>query len=293
MQTAGTGSAGGYSVPVELMNEIDKAMKAFGPMYDSDICRVISTPSGHSITLPTVDDTAKIAAAHIEGAAVTDDGGEDVTMGKKQLDAYAFDTEWIRWSYELDADSVFNFESLLGELLGERMGRTANAKLTTGSGSSDVNGIVTASSLGKTLAATNAITSDEILDFVHSVDPAYRASPGTRAMFNDATLLAMQKLKDGQGNYLITEAPDGTGRFRVGAVSVPYSINQAMDSLAAAKKVMVFGDFKKYFVRKVGRPVLFTARERFAPDLGILGLIRLDGELSNSAAIKHMITAAS
>ena len=47
--------------------------------------------------------------------------------------------------------------------------------------------------------------------------------------------------------------------------------------LAAAKKVMLFGDFGKYYVRKVGGPVIGVMRERFWPALGIAGLIRTEG----------------
>jgi len=292
-QTGGTTTAGGFTVPTTLADFIVRSMLAWGPMYDEDICTEIKTASGNSMKIPTVNDTTVTAEAHTEGAALTDDGGKDVTFGQKALDAYAFDTEFVRWSWELDMDSIFSMEQLLGSLLGERLGRIANLQLTTGTGSSAPNGIVTASTLGKTVAATAAITADEIIDFVHSVNPAYRQSPKARVMFNDSTLLALRKLKDGQGNYLITEAPDGSGRLRVGSVSVPYSINQAMDSLAAAKKVMVFGDFSKYYVRKVGAPIVGVLKERFWPDMGIAGLIRLDGELGDTAAVKHLITAAS
>jgi len=292
-QTGGTTTAGGFTVPTTLADFIVRSMLAWGPMYDEDICTEIKTASGNSMKIPTVNDTTVTAEAHTEGAALTDDGGKDVTFGQKALDAYAFDTEFVRWSWELDMDSIFSMEQLLGSLLGERLGRIANLQLTTGTGSSAPNGIVTASTLGKTVAATAAITADEIIEFVHSVNPAYRQSPKARVMFNDSTLLALRKLKDGQGNYLITEAPDGSGRLRVGSVSVPYSINQAMDSLAAAKKVMVFGDFSKYYVRKVGAPIVGVLKERFWPDMGIAGLIRLDGELGDTAAVKHLITAAS
>jgi len=64
-----------------------------------------------------------------------------------------------------------------------------------------------------------------------------------------------------------------------------------MDSLATAKKVMLFGDMSKFYVRKVGGPSLYVARERFAPDFGLLGFVRFDGVLVNTAAIKHLITA--
>lgn len=293
-QLAGSASAGGYTVPKELMQEIDIALIAGGPMYDPSVIREIKTGSGHSMTLPTIDDTASTAEDHTEGGEVTNDGGKDVTVGAKTLDAYAYDTEWVRWSWILESDSDFAWEPLLAELLGERLARKANSLLTVGTGSNQPNGIVTASGLGKTTASATAITSDEIIEFVHSINPAYRRAPKFAAMFNDTTLLTMRKLKDGDGNYLLTDAPDGSGRLRVGAVSLPYHINPDMASIgAAARKFMVAGDFGRYFVRKVGNPYLFVAREKFAPNLGILGLIRFDGELSNAAAVKHMISAAA
>ena len=289
-QTAGTATAGGYTVPTELANFIDKAMIATGPMYDGSLFTVLNTTGGNTFNIPTVNDTAVTAEAHTEAGTVTDDGGKDVTFGQKTLGAYAFDTEWVRWSYELASDSILNVESLLGELLGERLGRIANSKLTTGSGSSDVEGIVTNSALGKTAAAVAAITADEIIDLVHSVDPAYRASPSTAIMMNDSTLAAVRKLKDGNGNYL-WQMGNYQGGVPQNILGYNVVVNQAMDSLATAKKVMLFGDMSKFYVRKVGGPSLFVARERFAPDYGILGYIRFDGTLANTAAIKHLITA--
>lgn len=286
-QTGGTTTAGGFTVPTTLQAEIVRSMLAWGPMYDEGLCTEIITAGGNAIKLPTVNDTAVTAVAHTEGAALTDTGAKDVVFGQQSLDAFSFDTQFIRWSWELDLDSLFSMEQLLGSLLGERLGRIANLQLTIGTGTGAPNGIITASALGKTAASISAITSDEVLDFVHSVDPAYRASPKSRIMFNDSTLLALRKLKDGQGNYLITEAPDGSGRLRVGSVSVPYSINQAMASIATGAKVMAFGDFSKYYVRKVGSPIVGVLKERFWPDMGIAGLIRFDGELADSAAVKH------
>tara|TARA_R110001592_G_scaffold169944_3_gene406684 strand:- start:1236 stop:2495 length:1260 start_codon:yes stop_codon:yes gene_type:complete len=289
-QTAGTTTAGGFTVPTELASFIDKAMAASGPMYDSNLFTVLNTTGGNTFNIPTVDDTAVTAVAHTEGTQPTDDGGKDVTFGQKQLGAFAFDTEWVRWSYELANDSILNVEALLGELLGERLGRIANSKLTTGSGSSDVEGIVTNSGLGKTAAAAAAITADEIIDLIHSVDPAYRASASTAIMMNDSTLAAVRKLKDGNGNYLWQ-----MGNYQAGVpqnlLGYNVVVNQAMDSLATAKKVMLFGDMSKYYVRKVGGPSLFVARERFAPDYGILGYARFDGVLANTGAVKHLITA--
>lgn len=289
-QTVGTTTAGGFTVPTELAAEIIKSMKAWGPMYDEDVATTLNTSSGNPIRIPTVNDTAKSAGAHTEGAALTDDGSEDAVFGQKALDSYVFDTEFVRFSFELAQDSIFNMETLLGALLGERLGRTANAQLTTGTGSSAPNGIVTASTMGKTAASATAIASDEIIDLIHSVDPAYRGAPKVGFQFNDLTLAAIRKLKDGQGNYLwqMGDVKNGVPGSLLG---YRYWINQAMDSIATAKKTMLFGDFGKYYVRKVGSPTIGVLRERFWPDLGVAGLTRFDGELGDAAAVKHLLQA--
>ena len=284
-----TNTAGGYTVPTTLANFIIKSMAMWGPMYDENICTTITTSGGEQINIPTIDDTTVAVAKHTEAGALTDDGGVDVTVGQKVLNAYMFDTEFVRWSIELSQDSIFNWEQLLGELLGERLGRRANTELTTGDGTGDPNGIVTASSLGKTAAATAAITADELIDLQHSVDPAYRMSPKCRFMFADQTFKIIRKLKDGQGQYLWD--PGISGSPGPSLLGMPYSINQAMPAATTGLKSVLFGDFGKYYVRKVGSPIIGVMRERFWPDLGIAGLIRFDGELGDTAAVKHLIMA--
>ncbi|MFC5370925.1 phage major capsid protein [Brevundimonas faecalis] len=290
-QTAGTATAGGYVVPTELQNHIEVAMKAHGPMYDGTVVQDMTTSSGNRLTIPTVDDTGKSGAAHTEGADIADDGSQDVEFGQLTLDGYSFDTEFIKWSWELDQDSIFSMEALLGSLLGERLGRIANKQLTVGTGANAPRGIVTASGLGITAAAQAAITADELIDLEHSVDPAYRQAPGVGFQFNDTTLKAIRKLKDGDGNYLWTK-----GDFQNGVPATingrRFHINQDMDNLGAGKKPVIFGDLKKYWVRKVGSPVIGVLRERFWPQIGIAGLIRFDGELVQPAAVKHLINAA-
>lgn len=286
VQTAGTTTAGGFTVPTELAAQIVRAMKAWGPMYDEAVTTELNTNAGNVIQIPTIDDTANSAVAHTEGTTQTDDGSADAVFGQKQLEAYVFDTKFIRFSFELAQDSIFNMEALLGDLLGERLGRIANAQLTTGTGTSAPNGIVTASGLGKTAASATAITADEIIDLVHSVDPAYRSAPKVGFQFNDTTLSAIRKLKDGQGNYL-WQMGDVTKGEPSRLLGYNYRINQAMASIATGNRVMLFGDFGKYWVRKVGQPVIGVMRERFWPNLGIAGYIRFDGELADAGAVKH------
>ncbi|TIX89197.1 phage major capsid protein [Rhizobium sp. P44RR-XXIV] len=285
--TSTTGSAGGYTVPTELADQLIRSMKAWGPMYDPGVTSELNTASGAVIQLPTIDDTSGTGYAHTQGADLVDDGSADPAFGQKQLEAYVFDTKFIRFSMELAQDSIFNLESLLADLLGERLGRLANSQLTVGTGTGAPNGVATAATVGKTAASATAIASDELIDLVHSVDPAYRSAPKVGFQFNDLTLAAIRKLKDGQGNYLwqmgdVTKGSPGT------LLSYRYTINQAIAQIATANKTVLFGDFGKYWVRKVGSPVIGVMRERFWPNLGIAGYIRFDGELADTAAIKAL-----
>ena len=287
-QTAGTTTAGGYTVPTDLAREIDVTLKMWGPMYDEAITTVLNTAGGNPIDFPTVDDTAVAVAQHTEAAAMTDDGGVDATFGKMTLNAYAYDTEWVQISMELLQDSAVAIEPFIGGLLGERLARRVNVELTTGDGTGDPNGIVTASTAGKTAALTTAFTADEVIDLFHSVDPAYRMSPKARFMFNDLVLAAIRKLKDGDGSYIWS-----MGDIRTGSpgslLGQPYSVNQAMSStFTTAQKLILFGDFSKYYVRKVGSPVIGVRREYYWPNIGLAGVVRLDGDLIQTGAVKHL-----
>lgn len=294
-QTAGTAAAGGNLVPDEAMQAIVKAMAAWGPMYSDGFATVINTGGGGSMPIPGLDDTDKTAEANTsEGQALTDDGGKDAVFTKFSLEDFMYDTEWLRVSIQLATSGMVNMENLLGELLGERLGRKANAVLTTGSGAGQPQGIVTgATASGVTIASNAAITADELLKVFHSVDPAYRGSPKFGAMFNDNTLLALHQLKDGQGNYLVREAPDGAGRLRIGAVSVKYTVNQAMADIGGNARSVIMGDMGKYYVRKIGGVVLGTDRgKEFWPGFGIAGYTRMDGAVADAKAIKALVHPA-
>lgn len=290
-QVAGTDAAGGYLVPDEAMAPLVKAMAAWGPMFSDDFATVIKTTGGGTMPIPGVDDTAGRAAKNTaEGAALTDDGGKDAVFTKATLGDYLYDTEFLRLSVQLLSGAFEDVEGIFGGLLGERLGRTANEALTIGTGTNEPLGIVTgATASGVTIASNAAVTADEILNFLHSVDPAYRASPGFGVMFNDSTLLALHKLKDGQGNYLISGGVEDN-TIRIGALKARYTVNQAMANIGSSARSMVAGDFKKYFVRKVGGVVVATmGGKEFFPGLGIAGYARFDGAVADAKAIKALV----
>ena len=291
-QVVGTPSLGGYLVPQYWWENIIESMKFYGPMLDPGVVNVIRTADGAKWNIPTSDQTA------VKGALITETTGDivsDITFGTKALEAYLYTSRLILASYEMLQDSAYDLQGFIARAIAERIGRIANEALTTGDGSNKPNGVASASALGKAAAATNAITRDEILDLIHSVDIAYR--PNARLMMNDATILAIKKLTIGSAD----DRPLWQPSIRDGEPGTiegySYLINNDMATLASGvnSRVMLFGDFSKYAVRVVNNLEIKVLQELYAASrsVGYFGFLRLDGELLDGAAVKHLRLAAS
>ena len=287
-QSVGTGSAGGVTVPQGFQRSIETAQLQFSGMLEAST--ILDTATGADLPMPTSDDTGNIGVLLAEN---TQDAEQDVTFGSVTLQAFMGTSKIVRVSIQLMQDSAFDLNAWLGERLGERLGRLVNNKATVGTGSSQPNGVVVASTLGVTAASNSAITFNELLDLKHSVDPAYRRSPKAGWMFNDSTLKAIKKLVDSQNRPLWQanlalnepETIDGDRFF----------INQDMASIATVAKTVLYGDFSKYIIRRVTPVQLMRLNERYADFLQVafLAFQRFDSDLLDAGTnpIKHLIQA--
>lgn len=287
-QSAGTNSEGGFIVDSQFFAELNKSMKAFGPMLDPGVTRQITTGTGANLAWPTMDDTSNKGALLAEN---TQDSDSNLVFAQKQLDAYKYTSGIFRVSEELLQDSELDIEAIVRDAMAERIGRIANEHLTTGDGSGKPNGILTATTSGVTADSATVIDADELLDLYHSVDPAYRAM-GSAWMWNDSTLKVLRKLKDGDGNYL-WQAPD----LRTGEpgtfLGSPYVINQDMPSIATEETPIIFGNMDRYVVRRVKEFAIKRLVERYADfyQVGFVGFTRFDGELIDAGATRKLTMA--
>lgn len=288
-QIIATDSLGGYTVPTEFANAIEKAMKYYGPVIEA--ATLITTPNGREIEMPTVDDTATSAAQQsTEDTAIA---VQDVTFGQVTWKAFTFAT-LLKASSQLLQDSGIDLEGLFAEIIAERIGRKLNTDLTTGGGTTTAQGVVTGATLGKTTASATAFTANELIDFVHSVDIAYRSNPKAAWMMHDNIAAAVRKLAVGTSDARwLWEASMQMGQpDRL--LGFPVHINNDMASaVTTAQKIMLFGDFGKYRVRRVAGFVSKRMDELYAASLsvGFLTAVRADGRYAISGAVKHMITA--
>ncbi|ODA69519.1 phage major capsid protein [Streptomyces sp. AVP053U2] len=290
-QGVATGAAGGYMVPAPFRAKLVETMEFYSSMRD--VAEVITTETGATLPWPTNDDTANVGAILAENTQVTE---QDVTLGTNDIGAYMYTSKLVRVSLQLLNDNAFDLESWLAGVLGRRIGRAQNIHFTTGTGTAQPEGVQTNAVVGKTGASgqTTTVTYDDLIDLIHSVDPAYRNSGRARFMFSDATLSAARKLKDSQGRPLWEPsiqvgAPDGL-------LGYGYTINQDMPAMAASAKSILFGDFYAgYLIRDVQDVQLLRLAERYADYLqvGFLAFARTDGTPQDTAAYRAYANAAS
>lgn len=286
-------TAGGYTIPQGFSNELVVSLKASGPMLDPGVTRQITTASGNQIDWPTLNDTANQAYRLGENTQVTGSDG-DLVFGNKQLDAYKYATGAILVSSELIQDSAFDVEALVRDAMATRLGRKVNNDLTVGDGTGDPNGIVTASSKGFDATLADGISFDDLIELVHSIDPAYRSDPSVRFMFNDTTLKLLRKIKDVENRYVWQPADVRTGE-PASILSYGYAINQAMPNVADSQKSVLFGAFNRYIVRRVREFSVRRLVERYADydQVGFIGFARFDGDLMDTAAVRHLLHPAT
>lgn len=283
-----TGGTGAYVIPEEFIRMLETTMKSFSGMLQASF--IHRSQRAGTMNWPTIDDTAQTGAWHDEprNSGLTP---RAFTFGRVQYSAYTW-ADMAQLTWELIQDEDVDFVSRrLAELFGESAGRAINQALTDGDGSGKPTGIIAASggaSTGKTTASASAITKAEIIDVLHSVDPAYRTGPNVAWMLADSTLAYFRKLDFGTTDTTPLWQPS----FQLGEpdriLGYRYFVNQSFPSITNAAKVAVFGDWSKYVVRQVRDFEMVRLNERFADQLstGFLGWLRIDGKILNTSALK-------
>lgn len=287
-------SAGGYLIDSELASEIQ-----LGEIFVSDMeraCTVITTQTGNIINFPKIDDTGTDGSLSSEASRDSADiAVSDMTVGNTAISSYLYHSGWVTMSMEAARDIEYSLNSWLLPQLGQRCNRAKNAHLTTGTGTNQPKGIVTAATSGKTAASATAITHGELMDLFRSVDKAYRDNPKSAWMCNDAIEGSIIKLG-------LTAAQDfnpvevrNNGDVYIMGKRV-YSNKDMASSLAANNKVLLFGDFGQYIIRKVANPSILFTDQAFIKRLqyGYLGYERLDANFVGATnSIKYLQMASA
>ena len=280
----GTDSEGGYLVPDEYERTLVQGLEEENVLRS--LCTVIQTSSG--------DRKIPIVASHGTASWVDEEGAipeSDDAFGQISIGAHKVAT-MIKVSDELLQDSVFNIENYIAYEFARRIGAAEEEAFITGDGSGKPTGLLHATNgagTGVTTAGAS-IAADELFDLVHSIKSVYRK----KAVFllNDSTLKAIRKLKSIEGQYLwqpgIKEGqPDTLLNYKL--VTSPF-----MPEIAAGNKVVLFGDFKSYWIADRQGRSFQRLNELYAVtgQIGFRATQRVDGRLILGEAMKCLAVKA-
>ena len=284
-------SSTGAPVPTSFYDQVIMLAKAVGPMLN--VSTIINTAGGDTIQVPRLA-TYSVGTVNAQAATL---GESDPTFSSfVNLTAwkYGFLTQISR---ELLEDSGVDILALLAQNCGIALGSAVSTALTTGTDTTEPNGIVTASGSaligGTGLATTGAFTYENLVSLYYSLDPAARALPGVGFMAKGSSIAAMRTLKDGAGNFVFQPAMSESTPDRV--LGVPLIENPAMAAIGASAKSVICGHFPSYYVRTVGGIRLDRSDDfAFSSDLITFRCTyRVDGDLPQTSHVKHFVGAAT
>lgn len=268
-----TGSEGGYAVQTDVATRIMDALKKLGGVRA--VATVLQTAAGNPMSFPTSDGTAETGEQVAENITAT---AADAVLGTLALNTYKFSSKVVACPVELLQDATVDVEAFVGNRLAQRIHRITNSKYTTGSGTDTPRGVVTAAAAGKvgTTGQTLTVIADDLVDLVHSVDPAYRELPGCAFMMHDDSLAVVRKLKDTTGRPIFMPGYDGlAGPMPDTLLGYPVQINQDMAVMASDAKSILFGNFSFYYVRDVvGSVAMHRFTDSAYAKLGQVGFLQ-------------------
>ncbi len=275
----GTDSEGGYLVPDEFEATLIQALAEENIFRQ--MAKVITTSSGDK-KIPVVATKGTASWVDEEGAIPESDD----SYGQVSIGAYKLAT-MIKVSEELLNDSVFNLESYIAREFGRRMGAKEEEAFFMGDGTGKPTGIFNntgGATLGVTTASATAITIDEVMDLFYSLKSPYRKN--ATFVMNDATVKAIRKLKDGNGQYIWQ--PSITAGQPDTILNRPIKTSAYVPSIAASAKTIAFGDFGYYWVADRQGRSFQRLNELYAANgqVGFKGTQRVDGKLILTEAIK-------
>jgi len=280
-ETRGTltpsGSAG--LVPQSFVSRVFDLAREVGPMLD--VSEVFQTNSGEDLKIPTL---TAYGTAGLEAAGAEIDESEP-TFSSITLGAYKY-AFLVPVARELIEDGGVDISEVLARAAGNSIGVAVNTALTTGSGSSQPNGIVTAAGTAVNGTVVGGFTADEVIDVLYSVDGAVRRLPGSGWLMAPSAIKTARKLTDTAGNYvfqpsLAAATPDTLLGF-------PVFENPNMAAVGSAAASFGFGYLPSYKVRLAGGLRVDRSDDyKFANDLSVFRfMIRVDGDLSHQSHFK-------
>ncbi|MBQ1292397.1 MAG: phage major capsid protein [Clostridiales bacterium] len=278
-------TANGAIIPSSIANQIIKKVYDVAPVLE----RSNRFNVKGNLTIPYYDESshAITVAFQTEGTAPDASQGDFTSISLGGFLAGAL----CKIGKDLIANAQFDVVQFVVNEMGESIARFIEKELLNPSDTTNkVKGMSTLTN-GVTAAATNVITTDELVKVRDKVKDVYQQN--AIWVMSPATRTALRLLKDNAGHYLLND--DISSPFGTTLMGKPVYVSENMEDIAANKIVVYYGDFKGLATKFAGQIDVQVLRERFADQfcIGVVGTFDFDAKVCDQQKLAKLTMAAS
>jgi len=259
----GSYSGLGVFVPTEFVSETYAAMAAHDAIFDPEVVTYMESSNGRVTEFPVYGDIEVVGVPVGEAADTTGSEQNLSAPGAAFNGVYSFRSPIWRVPIEVvqDVEAMGGVVPMFKQFAADRIARGAAQKLINGSGTGEPLGLIpallaagvtpvtavgSADNTGGSENSSNSIGSKDIAKLYYSLNKAYRNSPKAAFFMSDDTLVYLAQLVNKMGSPLVQW--QGPEAFIFGK---PVRVCPSMDSIAASKYPVLFGDGSYWLTRMV------------------------------------------
>ena len=310
---SGTDSAGGFAVPPDWVNELNKNIMSATVMAGE--CKTRTTTSDRIIQPNLVTtDGRRAHAARVrwpgELPAATDHRATEDTYSQVDVPIHVMLISMAASNSSLE-DITFSLEDEINEAFSEAVAVAYDELIWGGDGQGKMQGIVNNSQVNgsastgvtsvsgyvATGSTDGIVNADCLKQMLFHLPRGYRAK--AKWFMNSDTGLQISTLKDGEGNYLIDQRDEALQNVGVPErlLGLPIVYNEYASDVSSGNYPIVLADLSRGYI--IGKRVDFSIR-RFddsnyaeLDQVLFLGRARIGGQVLQPAAIKLLKVATS
>lgn len=274
-----TTSANGAVLPTTIANKIIDTVKEISPIFNLATHYNI----GGTLTIPYYDEsTNAITVAYAEEFSELESSAgqfKSISLSHYLVGALS------KISKSLINNSNFPIVDYVVGKIAEKFALWTDRELIKGT-SDKISGL-SGITQKVTTAASTVITADELIDVQDMVPDVFQ--PNCVWIMSKNARSAIRKLKDGEGNYLLNK--DATTKWGYTLFGRPVYISDAVDSIAAGKTPVYYGDFSGLAIKTSEGFSLELLMEKYATQhaIGAVGWMELDAKVENAQKMAALV----
>lgn len=274
-------SAGGYLLPVNLLNQIIELNVLLSPVRP--ICTTQMIGTGDALEIPKEGSTAFSTGWVTERASRTETTAG--TFGKERIQTFELEACPYATQKMLD-DGVFNVEQYIANKIAQQFAKTEGTAFINGTGVGQPEGIMVNASVGtQVCTATNAFTGALLIDLLYLLEEPYASNATWLTCRSNLGKIRQLSGTEGylwQPGIAMDKPPTLLDRPYVACNDV-----LAVGTATAGQKIIAIGDFRSgYWI--VDRQDVRVLRDPYSakPSVAFYTYKRVGGQVVKPEAIK-------